>query len=155
MNTIERAYRAFGRERFPLPSENQVTDLEHRLRIELPPDYRQFLLSYNGGTFSEPRIVPAEGDCPLDRLRSLRGIGATFPEAEIASPASLAIFRDNDPPQVLPIGYTLMGNLIYLITHPKDRGCIGLKKAFSQQWFHLASGIEEFFGLLQEPPPDE
>src|SRR5262249_30399636 len=151
MKSIEVAYRAFCEERFPLPSEEQVADLEQRLGVLLPLDYRQYLLEYNGGFFTEPDIVSPVKDCPLDRLRHMYRIGATHPTAELASEADLALFDDNDPLEVLPIGYTLMGNLILLITHPEDRGCIVMKKAFSDESFYLAGGIEEFFTLLREP----
>ena len=148
MKTIETAYVAFCKTRFPLPSEKQVAQVEQRLGIKLPPDYRQYLLEYNGGFFREPDIVPPTPDCPLDCLTSMDGIAATHPSAELASEASLALFEDNMPAQILPIGYTLMGNLLFLITHSENRGEIGLKKAFSDQSFYLAAGIEEFFGLL-------
>jgi hypothetical protein len=69
----------------------------------------------------------------------------------LASRDDLALFNENDPPQILPIGYTLMGNLIFLITHPEDQGVIGLKKASSDQSYFLAAGIEAFFDLLREP----
>lgn len=55
---------------------------------------------------------------------------------------------------ILPVGYTLRGNLTFRVTHPEYRGGIGLKKAFSDQSFFLAVGVEEFFGLLREPPAD-
>jgi hypothetical protein len=84
-------------------------------------------------------------------LTSMNGIGATHPSAELASPADLALFSDNDPLQVLPIGYTIMGNLIFLLTQLDDRGCIGLKKAGSEKSYYLAEGIEGFFNLLREP----
>lgn len=151
MNNIEMAYSKFCEERFSLPTEKQVADLEQGLGIQLPPDYRQFLLQYNGGVFRTPSIIPPSKDCPEDGLKFLKGLAATYPCAELASEPDLTLFDDNDPPQILPIGNTLMGNLIFLITHPEDRGIIGLKKAFSDQSFFLASGIEEFFGLLREP----
>lgn len=131
-----------------------MADVEARIGIDLPADYREFLLRYNGGYFTEPKInAPAEG-CPRDRLCSMRGIGAPRKFSEFASPGDLALFDDNDPPQILPIGYTLMGNLIFIVTHPEDNGCIGLKKASSQDCFFLARGIEGFFGLLAECTDD-
>jgi hypothetical protein len=151
MTTIESAYEKFCQERFSLPTEEQVADLEERIGVSLPDDYREFLLAYNGGLFSEPDIVPPTEECPVDGLTFMRGIGATEPVAELARKRDLALFDDNDPPQVVPIGDTMMGNLILLITHPDERGCIVLKKAFSDQSFFLAEGIEEFFGLLREP----
>ncbi len=83
MNSIEGAYRHFLDERFALPSEAQVAELEARWHIELPPDYRQFLLQYNGGYFTEPQIISSAPDCPTDRLNNLGGIGASHPSAEL------------------------------------------------------------------------
>jgi len=154
MNSIALAYRKFCEERFPLPSEEEVAALEERIGIDLPPDYREFLLEYNGGFFTEPDIVPPSDDCPLDRLTVLHGIRATHSSAELASISWLTLFDDNDPPQILPIGYTLMGNLLFLVTHWERNGAIALKKAGSDDSFPLADGIEEFFGLLREPPAD-
>ena len=152
MNTIRAAYNAFCEERFPLPTGKAISDLETRIGVELPADYRQYLVEFNGGFFSEPEITPPLEECPADRLISMGGLGATDPAEELASEAALGMFDDNYPAQVLPIGSTLMGNLILLITHPEGRGCIVLKKAFSDDSFVLAEGIEEFFGLLREPP---
>ena len=154
MNKIRTAYDLFCEKRFPLPTEQQVADLEKRIGVSLPPDFRQFVLEYNGGVFTEPRIVPPSEDCPLDRLTVLDGIGASHHSCELASASSLSLFDDNDPPQIVPIGYTLMGNLLYLVTHPEGFGHIGLKKAFSDDSYYLASGIDEFFGLLRVPPTE-
>lgn len=151
MNAIESAYVRFSATRFPLPSKQQIAALEKRIGGPLPPDYRRFILNYNGGYFTEPDIVPPAEQCPVDGLTVLYGIGATHHSAELARPASLALFEDNDPVEILPIGYTLMGNLLYLITHSEDAGFIGLKRASSDQCFFLAAEIEEFFGLLREP----
>ena len=147
---IKAAYKAFCKTRFPLPTERQVADLEDGLGIQLPPDYREFILRYNGGFFNEPDIVPPSDNCPKDCLTSLYGIGALHPSAEL-HPLRAFDFEDNDPVVVLSIGYTLMGNLLWMITHEEDRGSIGLKKAWSDDNFFLAEGIEEFFTLLRQP----
>lgn len=154
MSTIDDAFQRFCKERFPVPTEARVAELEDRLGVPLPADYRRFLLAYNGGFFSEPDIVPPTEGCPHDRLTFLCGIGAAHPTEDLAAEDLLGLFDNNDPAQIVPIGYTLMGNLILLITHPEDHGTIALKKAFSDETFFLASGIEEFFGLLQEPSDD-
>ena len=153
---IEVGYHNFCSGRFPLPAEKQIDDLEQRLGIHLPPEYRQFLLEYNGGIFAEPDIVPPSQDCPLDRLRFLCGIGASHPIAELASPEGLPpeIFDGNDPPIILPIGYTLMGNMLLLVTSDEGFGCIVMKQAFTDNSFFLAKGIVDFFGLLREPMCD-
>jgi hypothetical protein len=160
MNIIQAAYEAFCRTRFPLPSESQVADLERRLGVPLPPDYREFLLHYNGGYFTEPDIIPPEEGCPEIALSFLGGINATNPSAELCSPGGLtpAIFDDNDPPQMLPIGYTPMGNLLFMTVEPgaDDCGYIGVNVIYPpiDKAFPLAAGIEEFFGLLREHRED-
>jgi hypothetical protein len=115
MKRIERAYQLFCKERFPLPSEREVQELETRLGCLLPADYRQYLLYYNGGLFAEPDIMPSSPECPLDGLTVMGGINASHHSAEMGMPKGFtpALFDDNDPPQILPIGYTMMGNLIF------------------------------------------
>jgi hypothetical protein len=155
MRNIESAYGLYIKERFPLPSEKNIADLEKQTRIEFPGDFRNYILNYNGGYFIEPDIAPPTHDCPVDRLIFMYGINASHPSAELASAASLAVFSDNDPPEILPIGYTIMGNLILLIVLPDNKGLIVLKKAFSDEFTFLADGIEDFFGLLQKHEDNE
>jgi len=85
----------------------------------------------------------------------MAGINATHPSAELGLLGGFNpfIFEDNDPPQILPIGDTPIGNLIFLVTDPDgdDYGSIGLKIAFSQNSFRLADNVEEFFERLREP----
>ena len=150
MNDTRLAHERFCKDRFPLPSEKQIADFEQRIGVELPDDYRRYILDYNGGFFTEPQIVPVVERCPTDRLTFMHGLGATHPVAELASDHNLGLFDNNYPAQVLPIGYTLMGNLILLITHPEHRGCIMLKRAFYNEYFFLAVGIEQFFALLRD-----
>ena len=89
--------------------------------------------------------------CPQEPLDSLYGIDASHPTAELGRPASLVLFDDNNPPKIVPIGYTGMGGLIILDTAPgESRGAIFLKQAFGD-FHYLADGIEAFFGLLREP----
>ena len=153
MRAIEAAYQKFCRDRFPLPTEEQVAALERHIGITFPEHYREFVLNFNGGWFTEPQIVPPSKACPVDRLTVLDGIGADHPSAELASEAHLALFDDNDPPHVVPIGYTIMGNLLILLTHPEpdDRGVIMLKRAYHEEYHRLAGTMEEFVGLLREP----
>lgn len=153
MNTIEMAYKNFCRKRFPLPSEKQVADLEEELGILFPPDYRDFLFQYNGGFFTNPEIAPSCKECPLDGLDVLYGIGATHPSVEL-NRGCACIFDDNDPPQIMGIGYTTMGNLIFLVTDitGDDWGQIALKLMYSSTSFNLGNGIEEFFSRLYRDP---
>lgn len=153
MSKIEEAYNKFCIERFPLPSVHEVSELETRIAVTFPDDYRRFLLAFNGGYFREPRILPPIKECPLDRLTFMHGIRATHPTSELGSDADLAIFDDNNPPEVVPVGYTMMGGLILLVTHPEGFGEVLYKEPYGDFYF-LADGIERFFGLLREPPGD-
>jgi hypothetical protein len=149
MNPIQKAYSTFATKRFPLPTTEQVDQLEERIRAVLPSDYRQFLLNYNGGYFSEPEIRAMDDSAPLSLLTCLFGINATDPYAELAQPSYLALFEENDPPVILPIGDTPMNSLIILELDGDSPGSILLKMAFGD-FYYLASGIEEFFTLLHD-----
>ncbi|WP_165226782.1 SMI1/KNR4 family protein [Aquisphaera insulae] len=155
MNVIDAVYDRFCESRFKLPSPLEVAELERSLGADFPKDYREFLLEYNGGTFAEPEIVPPDDECPVDCLTFLCGVGATFDVAELGSTMGLNVFEDNVPCQVLPIGYTLMGNMLLLILRDEDHGCILLKAAWSSECFFLANGIEEFLTLLREPQEEQ
>jgi hypothetical protein len=132
-----------------------VARLERDLGLVLPPDYREYLMEFNGGCFSEPIIDPPSNACPKDRLTVMAGINATERFARLGAPGVFtpATFEDNDPPQLLPIGYTMMGNLIFLVVavDADDWGAIGMKLASSDTVFALGVGVSEFFGRLTEP----
>ena len=147
MGAIDTAYEKFCKKRFQPPAESEILRVEGRIGVSLPDDYRDILAKYNGGVFNEPDIVPTVENCPEDCLTFLHGIGATFPEAEIAREANLALFDDNDPVQLLPIGYTMMRGFIILATYVDDRGDIFYKKAFGN-FYYLCDGIRDFFLLL-------
>jgi len=151
MTVIDDAYRQFSRERFPLPTEQQVAELERRIDIAFPEDYRQFILKFNGGYFREPVITPVGEGCPEDALTYLSGIGTSYEGYELARPTSLSLFEDNVPPKIVPIGGTPIGGLIILDTAPGDgRGEIYYKQPFGD-FYWIAENIEEFFTLLREP----
>jgi hypothetical protein len=138
-------------ERFPLPSEAQLADLERQIGVRFPEDYRRFVLEFNGGYFKCPEITPVGESCPLETLEILFGIGASHEEAELGRPSRTALFDDNDPPKIIPIGRTGMAGLIILDTAPGEgQGAIFLKQAFGG-FYYLVDGIEPFFGLLREP----
>jgi hypothetical protein len=131
MTAIDDAYRKYSRERFPLPTEEQLADLERGIEIVFPDDYRQFILHFNGGYFCEPEITPVGDGCPQDALTFLSGIGASRDFAELREFSAINLFDDNNPPKIVPIGYTTMGGLIILNTAPGEgRGEIYYKQAF-------------------------
>ena len=156
MIEVERVYRSYVRERFPLPSEEEVAALEARINVRFPPDYRQFLLEYNGGWFKEHELSLPE-DVPGDRIDCLYGIGADHETAELGRRSDMLLFDDNDPPQIVIIGCTPIGQLIVLGVHPENYGQIFWKTYWSrvsktdQMWFWLADSVDEFFALIDDP----
>jgi len=150
MTDIGDAYRRFSRGRFPLPTEKQLAELEQRIGIVFPNDYRRFILEFNGGYFHDPMIVPAEDGCPQGILSFMNGIGASHEEAELGLSFDLSLFDDNVPPKIVPIGGTPMGGLIILDTAAGEgRGEIYYKQAFGD-FYWIAENIEEFFTLLRD-----
>jgi hypothetical protein len=150
MTNIENAYGRFSKQRFPLPTEPQVSALEELIGVVLPNEYRQFVLQYNGGYFKCPEITPVGEGCPVSNLHVMYGIGTGQERAELAKPLDLALFDDNTPPKIVPVGYTGTGGLIILDIAPGDgNGVIYLKKEFGD-FFYLTDGIEAFFALLRE-----
>lgn len=150
MTAIDDAYRRFSRERFPLPTEEQLAELEQRIGLVFPDDFRRFILEFNGGYFCEPTIAPVGEGCPQGILTFLSGISASHEESELGLPFDLSLFDDNVPPKIVPIGGTPIGGLIILDTAPGEgRGEIYYKQPFGDFYF-LADNIEEFFTLLRE-----
>ena len=151
MTTIQSVCDRFCKERFPLPSEGQLFSLQRQIGVVLPPDYRDFILDFNGGCFTDPIITPVGPGCPTECLDSLFGIGASRPRIELGREADIALFDDNNPPKIIPIGLTAVGGLIILDTAPGDgNGCIFLKQAWGN-FYYLTDSIEGFFALLREP----
>ncbi|HVU89421.1 MAG TPA: SMI1/KNR4 family protein [Pirellulales bacterium] len=150
MNDITYAYKRFCTERFPLPTDAQVSELEWRIRVVFPKDYREFVLQFNGGYFDDPVIAPVPDGCPLETLTYMSGIGASHPGAELGRDDLLSVFDGNVPPIIVPIGYTGLGSLVILRTGDEEHGAIYLKEAFGG-FHYLAEGIEGFFDLLRSP----
>lgn len=151
MDKVDEAYRRYCRERFPLPCEKDIDELEERIKVRFPADYRSFLLEYNGGFFARPLIESPGDPCPTDQLRAMNGIRATHEIAELGRSRDLSLFTENDPPEVVPIGYTGMNYLILLVVAQdgEDYGHV-LLRTFDES-FYLAATMEEYFGLFHGP----
>ncbi|HEX4147171.1 MAG TPA: SMI1/KNR4 family protein [Pirellulales bacterium] len=151
MTTIHAAYDRFCKKRFPATSEADLFSLQRRIGVIFPADYRRFILDFNGGYFDDPIITPVGQGCPTECLDSLYGIAAPRPTVELGQPASIALFDDNDPPKIVPIGRTAVGGLIILDTAPGDgNGSIFLKQAWGD-FYYLTENIAGFFALLRAP----
>jgi hypothetical protein len=95
MTAIEDAYRRFSRVRFPLPTEEQLAELQRRIDVIFPDDFRRFILEFNGGYFLEPEITPVGPGCPQDALRFTSGIDASCDTAELGESSTIDLFEGN------------------------------------------------------------
>lgn len=160
MKQIDWVYQQYGERRFPLPSEDDIARLEARLNLRFPPDYRQFLLDYNGGWFGDHELAVPE-DVWNDQIHCLYGIRADHEAGELGQPSDISLFDDNDPPQIVIIGHTSTNQLIVLGVHPETYGQIFFKTYWSraskteQEWFWWADSIEDVFDLISEPHSEE
>jgi len=155
LENVEQAYRRFCQTRFSPASEEQIADLERKIGVRLPDEYRRYLLSYNGGSFNAPVMGARDKQCPENCLHVMFGMGEQPNACNLANPVYLNLFDDNYPAIILPIGYTPTGNLLVLRTEPDDElGWILLKIQDSDDYFVVAESINDFFGCLKENPYD-
>ena len=153
LKNVAYAYDRFCRERFEPASEDQITDLERKIGVELPGDFKEYLRLYNGGRFDMPDFATPDSKCPKDCLKTLFGVGGPGDFANLSSVRNLSLFDNNRPAIILPIGVTIMNNLILLRTEvAAGRGNIALKLAFKSKYYFVAESIDVFFGLLEENP---
>ena len=83
MSIIDHAYARFCTRRFGKATEDQLALSEQKWGTTFPDDYHRYILTYNGGCFSEPDFEsPAQG-CPQDALTYMHGIGTSHPTAEV------------------------------------------------------------------------
>ncbi len=149
MTNIQYAYARYASERFPLPTEAQLSALERQIEVQFPPDFREYVLEYNGGKFRNPEISPVGSGCPSEGLHVMYGIDAGVPSVELGTPWHLSLFDGNSPPRIVPIGITGTGSLIILGVEEDNYGQIFLKQAFGE-FFYLADDIDEFFAQLSD-----
>ncbi len=105
-------------ESYPPLSEEDVSQFERELGIDLPDDYRQFLLTHNGGR-PEPEVFPVEGDPDASMVDWFLGIQEGAYE-DLRN--HLKVFRDRVPPELLPIARDPGDNLIYIAVLGPNRG---------------------------------
>jgi hypothetical protein len=148
---IEGRYEKYCDHRYPLASESAIENFERRLGVPLPPHYRDYLLTFNGGYFNDPIVGDEDSDWPSFSVSTLYGLGSEGKGADLARPANLNLFTNNDPFQILPIGCTPGGFLILLVTDPDgdDYGDI-LLKTFDETYF-VANSMHEFFEQMRGP----
>lgn len=94
--------------------------VEKRLGVTLPPEYRQFLLTVNGGVPTPDCFeVPARGDVMLSVLY---GVGSERTALDLEYEQEQATQWDPLPPGYLAVGEDPGGNVLLLSTLGKDAG---------------------------------
>ena len=128
---------------------------ERQLGVELPQDYRDFLLEKNGG-YPEPGALAIPGTSDVTQVSRFLALDGELWD-------DLEVYRDRYegrvPPGWLPIGYDGFGNLLLL-------GMIAANRGFIAFWNHelesddpaeatlalvpLCAGFTAFLGLLSD-----
>src|SRR4051812_40221582 len=96
----------------PQLSDKDLVEVEQQLRISLPLDYREFLLTHNGGRPEPNEFTMRENTRDAEGiLEWLYGIhdDETYNLVDVAS-----MLKDRMPPEMLPIGLDPGGNIICL-----------------------------------------
>jgi hypothetical protein len=93
----------------PTTSESEVSEFEKRRGIKLPPDYRQFLLDYNGGTpLKQAVVIP---DCHQEAIVD-HFLGLKRNDEDIDT--WLDELDGDMPSEFIPIGFDPGGNALLL-----------------------------------------
>jgi hypothetical protein len=132
--------------------EPRIRDLEKRLGLPLPSEYREFLTSYGGATFDDiveaPITEPGQFDeyaCPTAFFGFYRPRSKGVPHS-LDLPDNIRHYRGRVPTGYIPIAQAIGGNLILLNVVGKDCGKI-------YYWDHETSSIlltaESFAGFLE------
>ena len=97
----------------PRINESEIVALEREIGDVLPPDYRAFLLRFNGG-LPEPDIIDVAGlaDSPTD-VQVFFGVRRNIGSSNILW--NWNVYRDRVPANALPIASDSGGN-VYCIT---------------------------------------
>jgi hypothetical protein len=103
-------------------SETELREFEKAQNLELPKDYREFLLAHNGG---KPK--PAKFNVLIDNFKNtsrvMRFLGLHNSEYYSLS-KYLKIYSKRIPYQLLPIATELSVDLICLSVHGNDYGVV-------------------------------
>jgi len=140
-------------------SPADVAAAERSLGVTLPDDYRQFLLTSNGGR-PEPRSfpVPGRGDALVNMLFGIRNARTRF---DLAYELELATELDPLPPGFIVVGNDPGGSSLLLSTGGSDAGKVyfwdraGLwVRDDGHNTFPVADSFAAFVASLRHMPAD-
>jgi len=149
-------------------SPEMLEDLEQNSGVELPREYRQFLLEHNGGV-PEPRWFVVPGDEEFDGEAAERPFACFFalhhrpwnddtPEGALGFPLQAA-WRDFEGAMlmsnVVPIGKDESGSYICIAHHGPERGQVLYFDHDYDTLRPLAVDFPSFLAMLHVYPGDE
>jgi hypothetical protein len=132
-------------------TDAELTEMEQRLGMTIPGEYRLWLLQHNGGR-PEPHVVQfRKTDGPYTDV----GIRSFFSDAEVEGCAvNYKLIRQRLPNRLFPMGNDSFGNLICISTSGKDKGFVYFwdheeeEEAANSNCYLLARKFSEFLDNL-------
>lgn len=135
-------------------TERQIAKLERRLNARLPEEYRQFLLTINGGSRANGGWELPKQDLNIGPFLSLGGTGyydlAERVELVLTHEQAALVF----PADTIPIADEFADCTILLKYRGKDVGAIGYRSGGSEEgiWKKLAPSFNQFIAMLHQEP---
>ena len=129
-------------------AESKILEFESNLGVNLPPDYRRFLLDYNGGTpVTGGFDVPGWGDSLVNKL-----FGLGFSDYRSIDRAITARIDVHSKTQTIPIGYDPGGNGIFMGVAKENFGIIYFfdHEDECQPLIELSPSFDSFMKTLYE-----
>lgn len=154
-NIIRDVYDKCCTSRFPLPTEQRVREVEQVISAKVPEAYRSFLLEFNGGVFENAIAIPRkpiaakwrDGIAVHDDLsiEILNGIDATF---AFGMSSDYAVYENNSPLKLLPIGYAGAQGLLVLGMSGDIRDSVFVHFSYDIP-IEIATNVVDFFRLIK------
>lgn len=153
-NVIRAVYDRYCTQRFALPTEQRLCEVEAVIGARFPEEFREFILQFNGGVFDNALAIPRSPISAKWRdgiavhhdlsIEILCGIDAPF---KLGGPSDYAMFENNVPLKLPPIGYAEEGTLVLGIS-ADVRGSIFIKMTYDVP-IEICTSIFELFDLMR------
>ena len=153
-NVIRAVYDRFCTRRFALPTKQRLCEVEAVIGATFPADFRKFILEFNGGVFENALAIPRSPISAKWRdgvavhhdlsIEILCGIDASF---QLGGVSDYAMFENNMPLKLLPIGYAAEGTLV-LGFGADLHGRIFIKMTYDIP-IEVCASISELFALIR------
>ena len=136
-------------------AEHHIQELEKRIGVPLPTDYREFLTRYGGATFSDtfeaPLTEPGHFDeyaCPEVFFGFYKPEGSGRPHS-LDLPDNLRFYKSRIPKGFIPIARAIGGNLILLGVDARNRGRVYYWDHETSDVLAVADTVADFLANLR------